>query len=548
MYDDDEWVVIPDITSGPSPSTSTRPTHYGSHLTTPVVPPRSISPSAPIQIYSPVMPHNQRRVHTPFPRGASPQDPQEGRGYSPQYRSSPSNPPVVPPSNGPSPSLLFSPPPPSPQVGGYIPHMRSSPSNPAVIPPFAAPPPPPLLSPSYHPPEAEGYRMPAFGSSPTVPPVIPPNLSPVGHRPSSARPSLPSRSPLPRTSSTPARSPRMAASSPEVFIPPEDPPTPPPDPAARRRRSSGPLVGERQGWAYPVDLSGTGLAYPIHSTPYGAYTPLPPYAPASAYTPYPSQYPPFTPHLASASLYPPFQPPHPGQYYPPPYATPMPFQASTIHNTPHLPPTSQLPTYALPASTPLNAATVPLPLPQPESVLPHSDILALGGGMTCLDWDLLFPPTPEYATLVNPPTPYARPKFSEPAFKTGFVVSQLFLRSSSHQVLAYWMDIWGPLTLSEIPTVQGLLEAIHQYLHTPLTSSDLDNLLSTPENKENVVHARRMRIREGCDLGLNEGFKRVDVLGTHRKFAGIWIGAIELDERGETLEVEIMVAVRPNGL
>ncbi|KAL0574225.1 hypothetical protein V5O48_007722 [Marasmius crinis-equi] len=334
----------------------------------------------------------------------------------------------------------------------------------------------------------------------------------------------------------------------EIFTPPEDPPTPSPDPAARRRRSSGPLVGERQEWAYPIDLSGTGLAYPVHSTPYGAYTPLPPYAPASTYTPYALQRPPFTPHSSPASLYPPFQPLHSAQRYPSLYATPIPFLASTIRNRPRLPLTSQLPTHTLPANTPLNAATIPLSPPQPESIISHPAIFALEGGLTCLDWDVLFPPTPEYAKLVNPPTPRIDPELSEPAFKTGFVVSQLSLRTSTYLVLAYWMDIWGPLTFSEIPTVQGLLEAIHQYLHKPLTTVELDNLLSTPGNKENVIHVLRTRFRDGRDLGLKEGFKRLDVLGSHRKFAGVWIDAIELDERGETLEIEIMVGLRPNGL
>ncbi|KAJ8090346.1 hypothetical protein PM082_018942 [Marasmius tenuissimus] len=513
LYDSpDDWVMIP---GEPPviPRTGSAYSYASSRLTTPrttpVIPSARNSPATPpVQIYSPAPPHNPRRVHTPFPRGTLPSESPEARAYTPFSRSSPSSPPIVPP----------------------------------VVPSAAVAPPPPLLytnSPP-SPPDVGGFVF-VSRTSPSDPPVIPPNASPAGFRPSSARPS--SSSSRSRHSPTPAPTAPSMSTPAEIFVPPPPSPTPPPpDRNASRRRSGGPLVGEGQGWAYPVELAGTGLSYPVHSTPYSPYTPLP-YA--SAYTPYAPHYPLYTPYSTPAPLYPPFQQPYLPYY--PPYATPAPFQATTIHNTP-LPSTSQLPSYALPASTPISAATIPLPPPQTDYVIPHSEIIALGGGSTFLDWDLLYPPTPEYAKLVNPATPYAKPKFSDPAFQTGFVVSKVFLRSSSHPVLAYWMDTWGSLDLGGIPTVGGLLASIHTYLHTPLTQEELDRLLETPQNKENVVHARNIRAREGCELVLNgNGFKRLDALGMHRKFAGVWVGAVETNDAEGTLEVEVMIGVRPVG-
>ncbi|KAL0066284.1 hypothetical protein AAF712_006715 [Marasmius tenuissimus] len=483
LYDSpDDWVMVP---GEPPviPRTGSAYSYASSRLTTPrttpVIPSARNSPATPpVQIYSPAPPHNPRRVHTPFPRGTLPSESPEARAYTPFSRSSPSSPPIVPP----------------------------------VVPSAAVAPPPPLLytnSPP-SPPDVGGFVF-VSRTSPSDPPVIPPNASPAGFRPSSARPS--SSSSRSRHSPTPAPTAPSMSTPAEIFVPPPPSPTPPPpDRNASRRRSGGPLVGEGQGWAYPVELAGTGLSYPVHSTPYSPYTPLPRTLLITLLTP---------PQLHSKQ------------------------QQSTTH--PYPPPLNYRATLFQPAR-PLVPLRSHSHLPQTDYVIPHSEIIALGGGSTLLDWDLLYPPTPEYAKLVNPATPYAKPKFSDPAFQTGFVVSKVFLRSSSHPVLAYWMDTWGSLDLGGIPTVGGLLASIHTYLHTPLTQEELDRLLETPQNKENVVHARNIRAREGCELVLNgNGFKRLDALGMHRKFAGVWVGAVETNDAEGTLEVEVMIGVRPVG-
>ncbi|KAG7087302.1 hypothetical protein E1B28_013280 [Marasmius oreades] len=526
MRDDSEWGFFPGVVPPPSTPAGSTPSRTPVFVS-PVVLPPYLSPAAipPHYLYSPFVP----QTSTPLP-----QTPVITPGVVP-----------LPP-----PPLLFTPPP-EETTTTYFPRATPSPSNPPVIPP--------------------NLSSPASQASPSS--VSSHSGTPDLHPPS-------------RNSSSPVRG--MPASNPDIFIPPEVQPTPPPQSDQRhRRRPSGPLVGESQGWAYPLDLGGTGLSYPNHSTPYNPYTPLPAlYPPAyGGYTPYPYPpcYPPFTPRTNTANLYtpypyPPYYPPftprtnpanpytpyHPySQYYPPqslpPYTTPVPFQVSTIHNynTPYLPPTSQLPNYALPGDTPLPATSVPLPPPQPGFISLHPDIFTLGGGMTALDWDLLYPPTPEYAKLVNPPMPYARPNFSEPAFSSPMVAAKVHLRSSSHPVLAYWMDIWGCLTVNGVPTVRGLLEGIYSYLHMPLTPSELELLLSTPENKENVARARTIRAREGCELVLGGGYKRLDVLGMHRKFAGVWVGSVSecVDEQGGEgsagggggggIEVELMIGIRP---
>ncbi|KAF9264997.1 hypothetical protein L218DRAFT_986580 [Marasmius fiardii PR-910] len=531
MRDDYEWGILPGAVppaSTPADSTPAR---------TPVSPPpRSLNP---ILVPSPVYPPVVLRSSTPFQYmtpGVVPSSPLPllfspvAERNSPRVVPSPLDPPVVPP------------------------HLSSPalhPSSPRIVPSFSDPPvvPPHLSSPairSFSP--ARHLSSPRIIPSPLDPPVVPPTLHPSSPtlRPSSSPRLTPNRNSSAFTAHPPSP---MLASTPNshIFIPPSPQLTPPPpQPIQRPRRVSGPLIGERQGWAYPLDLGGTGLSYPNHSTPYNPYTPLP-----TSYSPY--LYPPYLPSFTPQpypTLFPYSQ--YRGPQPLPPYATPIaPVQVSlTINTSPWLPPTSRLPEYALPADTPLGAASVPLPPPQPSFVSLHPDIFALGGGLTALNWDLLYPPTPEYAKLISPPTPYARPSFSDPAFSSPMTAVKVHLRSSSHPVLAYWMDIWGPFTIDGVPTVGSLLGVIYDYLHQSLTSEELDLLVSTPENKENVVKAKQVRVREGCELVLEEeGYKRLDVLGMHRKFAGCWVGSVFESESGPEsgIDVELMVGVRPVG-
>ncbi|KXN86918.1 hypothetical protein AN958_09513 [Leucoagaricus sp. SymC.cos] len=84
---------------------------------------------------------------------------------------------------------------------------------------------------------------------------------------------------------------------------------------------------------------------------------------------------------------------------------------------------------------------------------------------------------------------------------------------------------WGPVPVKANPTMMELLQAIYEYLSTPLTKSDIKFILSTPQNSRNLEQARECRARNGFDavyaVAIQSPFKRSDVLGSHRRFLGI---------------------------
>ncbi|KAK7044060.1 hypothetical protein VNI00_007775 [Paramarasmius palmivorus] len=379
-------------------------------------------------------------------------------------------------------------------------------------------------------------------------------------------------------------SPAPSSTGSDLFIPPLSPSPPPPQPSSQPHtpgRRTMPLVGEAQGWAYPG---------PYPPMPYPPMPIMPPYTPYGAY--------PSTPYMPYGQTPYAMATPLPGYAAPPPQA---PFQPTTIHNTPYAsytplrpasytpyaPPPAQLPSYSTPyapptqlgpSSTPYAPPPAPLPsystpyapapaqlpyapplqqpmLLQPSFLVIHPAVISLGLGSCSLDWDLLHPVS--YCRLST--DPYSRRFLSEPIFSIHpslrLKMSKLTITSSSHPNLAYWMDIWGPLSLSAspVPTIGDVLDHLHTYFRIPMSPGEINLLFQTPQNKENVLQAKRNRVKEGFDLVLaEEGYRRSDVLGVHRKFGGIWVGGIMDSEGGDPveegerlIEVELMVGVSP---
>lgn len=141
-----------------------------------------------------------------------------------------------------------------------------------------------------------------------------------------------------------------------------------------------------------------------------------------------------------------------------------------------------------------------------------------------LIWDIIHPP--ECARLCD--RRYFR-KWIMPDFDSVAIqptVGKVWVMSD-HPVLAYWMGIWGPISIesSEI-TVKNILEGIYFYLRTHLTKSDLGHINLIPGNRKALRYARAQRAKESREVEavvLKQEYRRVDVLGGHRQFQGLRI-------------------------
>ncbi|KAG6890919.1 hypothetical protein C0995_000876 [Termitomyces sp. Mi166 len=95
---------------------------------------------------------------------------------------------------------------------------------------------------------------------------------------------------------------------------------------------------------------------------------------------------------------------------------------------------------------------------------------------------------------------------------------------SDHPVLASWMESWGPIEINTPDcTVRDVLDAIWEYMRKLLTDGDMARVIAAGE-RENLELSARHRVRVGHELvpvAMNDGFRRVDVLGGHRRFLGL---------------------------
>ncbi|KAF5357984.1 hypothetical protein D9756_001479 [Leucocoprinus leucothites] len=140
-----------------------------------------------------------------------------------------------------------------------------------------------------------------------------------------------------------------------------------------------------------------------------------------------------------------------------------------------------------------------------------------------LHWDVSRPPS--VAKALSSRYNIVVPEFNSPALHKPVEHFELW---PDHPVLARYMHElnWGPVPISKPnPTVLELLQAIYDYLCTPLTNTDLRYIHSTPQNGESLERARKQRVEGGYyavnDVEHKGPFRRSDVLGSHRCFHGI---------------------------
>lgn len=138
-----------------------------------------------------------------------------------------------------------------------------------------------------------------------------------------------------------------------------------------------------------------------------------------------------------------------------------------------------------------------------------------------LIWDIIHPP--ESARMLNgrdnPVVIDLNALATEPGVTSVWI-------ESDHEVLKYWMQVWGEIAVEtdEPITIKVLLQAIWEYLQEPLRKREVRMLKEVSGNWENLTYAAHKRAEESYglrDVNLEEGFRRVDVLGAHRKYAGM---------------------------
>ncbi|KAJ3777529.1 hypothetical protein FB446DRAFT_841594 [Lentinula raphanica] len=336
--------------------------------------------------------------------------------------------------------------------------------------------------------------------------------------------------------------PRSRSTTPEIFIPPFDEPDPTPAPP-----TTDPIPVQEQPATNTMASPFWGYPYSHVSYPYFNYYP-------------PQPYPYSTPYVAPGfNLWPPapqLSTPYPISQFPQtpaaaaPYGYSTPFNVSTIHNTPF----PQTPMLAMGPPTPWIPTT---PWAAESPAIRINPRLAPGA----LRWDLLH--HPDQARYINDYGALKAPKFSDDALtmappNTGhrMKVTKVTIASSSHPVLNYWMSIWGPIPLPH-HKVFDVLSAIHNYLSQPLTAEETKLLLDTPQNVGHARRAKETRAKDSwaleCVVLMEDGYRRIDVIGVHRGFGGISVEKITpttlpviTEENGEAeqeAEVELTLGI-----
>jgi hypothetical protein len=136
-------------------------------------------------------------------------------------------------------------------------------------------------------------------------------------------------------------------------------------------------------------------------------------------------------------------------------------------------------------------------------------------------WDVALPPSA--ARLSTSRLNITQPNSEAPAIMTQRRINRIELWTD-HPHLALYMRSWGPVSVSETstPAILELLQAIYDYLNTPLTNEDFRSICSNPHNLGRLNVSRECRIQDGFDAVYTQGpFRRSDVIGGHRRFLGI---------------------------
>ncbi|KAG6886057.1 hypothetical protein C0993_004047 [Termitomyces sp. T159_Od127] len=177
--------------------------------------------------------------------------------------------------------------------------------------------------------------------------------------------------------------------------------------------------------------------------------------------------------------------------------------------------TQLLPEYYEPGTFPAVAWGTPVPVRlNPQLIYNPAD-----PSVPLLEWDISH--RPDVAKRHTGRQVIVPPDFLEKA--TLPPMPNIWIKSD-HPVLASWMESWGPIQINTSDcTVRDVLDAIWEYMRKPLTEGDMARVIAAGE-RDNLDLSARQRVRVSHELlpvAMKDGFRRVDVLGGHRKFLGL---------------------------
>lgn len=96
---------------------------------------------------------------------------------------------------------------------------------------------------------------------------------------------------------------------------------------------------------------------------------------------------------------------------------------------------------------------------------------------------------------------------------------------SSLEILKNWMRLWGPIIIQKNNiTIRDIFEAIYSYFQVRLTEDEVAEACRNEDDEARLAGAAYTRIQNGdqiYDVEIQNGFRRVDVVGDYRLFAGI---------------------------
>lgn len=191
---------------------------------------------------------------------------------------------------------------------------------------------------------------------------------------------------------------------------------------------------------------------------------------------------------------------------------------------------SAWPATPLPGSVPPNPYASPMwyqsPPPAPPLELnPQLSVNYDSPMNPWIFWDITQPPELSVRLYDRPFLRRVPPNFEDPAFTARIRKVRMV---STHPVLSYWMNRWGILTIrsSENLTIADILNGIYMYLRELLTPGDVSHINSVPGNQKSLRYALKERAKDSRAIEavvIAQGYRRVDVLGGHRRFQGLHI-------------------------
>ncbi|KAL1748655.1 hypothetical protein HDZ31DRAFT_29293 [Schizophyllum fasciatum] len=171
----------------------------------------------------------------------------------------------------------------------------------------------------------------------------------------------------------------------------------------------------------------------------------------------------------------------------------------------------------------------PIPFGSPAPVRLHPALLynPCDLSLPSLQWDILHGPTS--ARLLTPRCLFVAPPLDEQAVDPASNV--IYIVGDSDE-LRWWMAEdparWGPLVCHKADgkfTVRDILDFIHTYFQTPLTGEQvamIEGTEATKGGKTRLRYARQQRLDQSYIIEHNPTvYRRVDVVGGHRKFMGL---------------------------